>query len=857
MLLHSLTTGKIADQALAWLLTYALHSTLLLGVAWGASHRLGGRALRLQETIWRCALAGALVTASVQLAFGRLGHAPIAGGWTLAAIAAPGPAGAQPAAPAVAGARRVTMAGAPAATAVGGQPAATPLRHAGSAAAASATNAATAGAGPQQASQVLPPDAGAPIADLAARAPDLGAGVAAAPTAAAGLPPVSRAVEQAARQWPRLLLPAWLLGALALTIAYARSHLVLRRRLRYRPQVVGGGVLARLARLVRESGLSRKVRLTCTWRLSVPVALGARQAEVCVPPRALFHLDDEQQDALLAHELAHLARRDPLWLPLTSLVVNVLFFQPLNWLARRRLRELSELLCDEWAVAHTGRPLSLAGCLAEVAGWSVGRPGRHGAARKAARLPVPGMAGRPSHLAHRIRRLLDAPAGEGRRPARRDRAVLVAVVPVVLAAVILAAPGISAGSASAGSPTTSSAVAAGDATAATAAASEAEAAGKPAASPVSVAVSPRAGRATTPSAPGPISVAALAPAADQQDVQSGSRQPAPLAGTVPASPAPAPAPAAPAAGTPPDATPASPPDLVAESERLAEAAVRLEHLDKLTTLSKEQIAAMNAAVERISREIDGKMRESLEQLAHQLTASRAHHAELPPAELADLDRELAAMAAKLRPSREDLARMDAELRKLATEHPLPSAKEIERFKKDLERSLEHMPPTGLTKEDVEHLRAEAKRLAAESAAAARPLALSPAEREKIVADAHRLAEQLRPDQAQLDSLRALVRDQQELTRQLAAQRAEIESMRREILRETEALRDQARRLSEARRLRPKRQPAPHPQASPAPHSAAPAPPPAASALPPPPPAAEAPPAPPPPESATPPPPACR
>ena len=84
------------------------------------------------------------------------------------------------------------------------------------------------------------------------------------------------------------------------------------------------------------------------------------------------------------------------------------FFQPLNWVARRRLREISEMLSDEWAVARTGRPLSLAGCLAEVAGWSVGTPA----------LPVPGMADRPSSLgaAHPPPARRDPLAGEPGAP---------------------------------------------------------------------------------------------------------------------------------------------------------------------------------------------------------------------------------------------------------------------------------------------------------------------------------------------------------------------------------------------------------------------------------------------------------
>ena len=718
-MLHSLTTPTVADQALAWLLTYALHSTLLLALAWGVTHRLGGRRLRLQETIWRCALLGALVTAPAQLALGRLGHAPIAGHWTLAAGGAPadGPASLPPAdAPASGHASATSM------------PAPAP-----------GTSAAAGTAMPRS-------------------------GMLASPAAAgrgAGLAWRERALSRAWTPLRPWLLPAWLLGALALTLGYGRSYLALRRRLRYRPQVVGGSVLARLASLVRQSGLTRRVRLTCTWRLRVPVALGLRVAEVCVPPRALFQLDDEQQDALLAHELAHLARRDPVWLPLTQLVVAVFFFQPLNWLARRRLGELSELLSDEWAVAHTGRPLSLAGCLAEVAGWSLGRRGVHQAVRRPGRLPVPGMAaGRPSQLAHRIRRLLDgAPAAAtmqvtpltpvaGHGPARRRLAIL-AAVPTVLLAVTLAAPGVSAGSSSAP-------VAASTASTAQAAPSAASAAPAAASTPAATAV---------------------------------------------------------AGSAPPTASSAAPPKSAAdrgqeaEREPLAAAAARLERLDKLGTLSREQIEAITASVERISREIDGRLGEQLEQLNHQLAGSRAtmpRLADLPVAEMAEMGAELAAMTAQLHPSAPEMAAIDAELRQLAAEQPHLSAEEIEHVQDEAMRGLRQLPHMGLSQAEIDHLHAEVKRAleempklhlsqadldrlrgemqrALDDSTAARSQAMSPAEREKLVADARRLADQVRPDQAQLEALRGrMLHEHEELTRALAEQRAEIEAMRREL-----------------------------------------------------------------------------
>jgi beta-lactamase regulating signal transducer with metallopeptidase domain len=229
---------------------------------------------------------------------------------------------------------------------------------------------------------------------------------------------------------PALVLGAWAFGAVLLLAGYAFSFARLGRRLKLRPRVVGGTLYSQLRRLVGEAGFAADVRLTCSSRVPVPLALGLRRPEICLPLKALAGLTDEQQEGMLAHELAHLARRDPLWLVISHGLACVFFFQPLNWVARRRLREISEVLSDEWAVSRTGRPLSLAGCLAEVAGWSADRRS----------LPVPSMADRPSHLARRIRRLLDGRPPES--PARR--ACLGAAMVMLLIAVTAAAPAVSA-----------------------------------------------------------------------------------------------------------------------------------------------------------------------------------------------------------------------------------------------------------------------------------------------------------------------------------------------------------------------------------------------------------------------------
>src|SRR5205814_2964467 len=138
------------------------------------------------------------------------------------------------------------------------------------------------------------------------------------------------------------------------TTLFRSEALRLRRGMGTRRAVSDRRLRRLFARL--RAGLARPVpaRLTESEHLCSPIALGA--AEVCLPTRAQ-DLDDAALAAVLGHELAHLERRDNLWLMLGAVVEAVLFFQPLNRLARRGLQESAELASDERAVELTDDPV--------------------------------------------------------------------------------------------------------------------------------------------------------------------------------------------------------------------------------------------------------------------------------------------------------------------------------------------------------------------------------------------------------------------------------------------------------------------------------------------------------------------
>ena len=62
--------ATLSLQFTAWLVTYILHSTLLVGAVWVIARLLKFRAMKIQDALWKTALVGGLVTASLHTFLG-------------------------------------------------------------------------------------------------------------------------------------------------------------------------------------------------------------------------------------------------------------------------------------------------------------------------------------------------------------------------------------------------------------------------------------------------------------------------------------------------------------------------------------------------------------------------------------------------------------------------------------------------------------------------------------------------------------------------------------------------------------------------------------------------------------------
>ncbi len=167
--------------------------------------------------------------------------------------------------------------------------------------------------------------------------------------------------------WQHGVAVLWLLGVLLTGTTLVRRRMALRDALGTL-EPAGPRSRAALDR-VFDTGAHPPVRLASSSTADAPCVVWGKT--IVLPDLCEEQLSDDELDAVLAHELAHVRRRDDFWLMTMRAVVGVFWFQPLNRVAVAGSLEAMELACDDQALARTGRPLGLARSLARVAEWSL------------------------------------------------------------------------------------------------------------------------------------------------------------------------------------------------------------------------------------------------------------------------------------------------------------------------------------------------------------------------------------------------------------------------------------------------------------------------------------------------------
>ncbi len=198
-----------------------------------------------------------------------------------------------------------------------------------------------------------------------------------------------------------IAIALWITGSLLVAVRLIASTLRLRRIVR-EARPIGAGVFT-------------------SPRIPGPVVAGILRPVILVPKNSSSWTPARRR-AVLAHELAHVRRHDPLIFLMAHLATIVYWFHPLCWLASARLRAESELACDDAALRVGLLPSGYAGHLLELARTFNPQPAIAMAAT--------------THLESRVKSILD-PAVNRSFAARRNWLVASLITVAVIAPLVI------------------------------------------------------------------------------------------------------------------------------------------------------------------------------------------------------------------------------------------------------------------------------------------------------------------------------------------------------------------------------------------------------------------------------------
>jgi beta-lactamase regulating signal transducer with metallopeptidase domain len=165
--------------------------------------------------------------------------------------------------------------------------------------------------------------------------------------------------------------------------------------------------------------------LLCRCDRPLAVTYGLRRPVVLLSTWMPEHFDERELEAVLAHELEHVARHDYFMLWVATVLRDAFFYVPTTWTAYRQLQQEKELACDDVVVGATHRPLALASALTKVWLHALNEPayGQFSA--------VQPLVGAEKTIDHRIKRLLTPP-----EPPARVHHARTAIIRMCIAALV-------------------------------------------------------------------------------------------------------------------------------------------------------------------------------------------------------------------------------------------------------------------------------------------------------------------------------------------------------------------------------------------------------------------------------------
>lgn len=168
--------------------------------------------------------------------------------------------------------------------------------------------------------------------------------------------PSPRATPAASIDWEFVVavssLSLWSLGVVLLLSRGVIAHVRFALRVRSCPPIEDQFVRSPLLEECDSIGLRRPKVVEAAF-LQSPAVFGFWKPTICLPVNLATQLSEQELRWVLRHELAHIKRRDSLWLSVAFLMRALHWYNPLAWFVASRLQALAEESADDVAVRNS------------------------------------------------------------------------------------------------------------------------------------------------------------------------------------------------------------------------------------------------------------------------------------------------------------------------------------------------------------------------------------------------------------------------------------------------------------------------------------------------------------------------
>src|SRR5579863_9923484 len=166
----------------------------------------------------------------------------------------------------------------------------------------------------------------------------------------------------------------WLSGFLVVLLRWSVRWRKIAAAMKAANPSAEGREFAALRRIERIGGIRKPIALLLSPTSLEPGIFGIARPALIWPEGISPRLEDAQLEAILAHEVWHVRRRDNLAAALHMLVEAVFWFHPLVWWLGSRLVDERERACDEQVVAWGSDPQVYAQSILKVCEFCLGSP---------------------------------------------------------------------------------------------------------------------------------------------------------------------------------------------------------------------------------------------------------------------------------------------------------------------------------------------------------------------------------------------------------------------------------------------------------------------------------------------------